>query len=243
MLGPIMAQLMAANRIIAEEVVTSGTLHIATKDGEAMFFHDLLDFTSLDGVDYSGTDAGSTPYRFVFTDAAGKQASAYGGAAGGGEALGADVLSGWELTSGWLPGANAEIIDTDTYRTTAAYSNVYKNAGAFPDVGAICKFSFSLTPSTGSYRVLNLATSLIYCIGDIVGGYKTVSGDTGIKLQNIAAGTITTDIGTMITQQLIDIPATGLHLMSAKNGTTRNMASVESGFNQNTVVLVEIYNA
>ena len=38
-----------------------------------------------------------------------------------------------------------------------------------------------------------------------------------------------------------DILATGLHLMSTKNGTTRNMASVESGFNPNTVVSVRIY--
>ncbi|MFA7202791.1 MAG: hypothetical protein WC188_03670, partial [Candidatus Caldatribacteriota bacterium] len=38
-----------------------------------------------------------------------------------------------------------------------------------------------------------------------------------------------------------DVPATGLHLMSTKNGTTRNMASVETGFDPNTIVGVKIY--
>jgi hypothetical protein len=41
-------------------------------------------------------------------------------------------------------------------------------------------------------------------------------------------------------KKLTDIPATGLHLMSAQDGTTRNMASVETGFDPNTIVHVEI---
>jgi hypothetical protein len=42
---------------------------------------------------------------------------------------------------------------------------------------------------------------------------------------------------------LTEVPATGLHLMSAKNGTTRNMASVTSGFNPNAITLVKIWRA
>jgi hypothetical protein len=44
-------------------------------------------------------------------------------------------------------------------------------------------------------------------------------------------------------KQVTDVPATGLHLLSSKNGSTRNMFSVESGFNPNTVTRVNIYRA
>ncbi len=107
---PIVLALMAANRIISESTITSGDLHIATKAGEAMFFVDGLDFDSLDGVSYKGTDAGSTPYRFVFTDSAGKTAVAYGGALGGGEALGSELVtnSGFDSdTTGWSARSSA----------------------------------------------------------------------------------------------------------------------------------------
>ena len=40
---------------------------------------------------------------------------------------------------------------------------------------------------------------------------------------------------------LTDVPATGLHLMNAKDGTTRNMTSVDSGFDPNKIVKVEIW--
>jgi hypothetical protein len=42
-------------------------------------------------------------------------------------------------------------------------------------------------------------------------------------------------------KKLTDVPATGLHLMSAKDGTTRNMATNETGFDPNDIVKVEIY--
>lgn len=72
--------------MILEQEISLGDAHIATRDGEAMFFHDSIDFSA-----YAGTDAGFTPYYIQFEDNAGLVAAAYAGAAGGGETLGAEV--------------------------------------------------------------------------------------------------------------------------------------------------------
>jgi hypothetical protein len=165
----------AYGKLIATQAPVSGTLHIATVDGGAMFFADGLDFSS-----YAGNDTDTTKYLFVFYDSTGKSAQAYAGAVGGGKTLGAEINTG-TLTLNTL------------YEITATEVNHFGT-------------------------------------GLEVGEFFT------------SAGTETCDANNKV-KAFTDIVATGLHLLSTKNGSTRNMKSVESGFNANAITRVNIYRA
>jgi hypothetical protein len=228
------------NQLLYEGVITSGDLHIATRDGEAMFFHDSIDFSA-----YAGTDGGSTPYRFVFTDSAGKVATAYGGAAGGGEALGAETVvnggfdadTNWSKDTGWTISAGVASCDGSQGSVAAA---IYQPLSVLS--GQLCKAAYDLTRSAG-YAYCRIGASAMgssyssngshidYITYDGAGGNHNIFGNSDF------VGTV----DNFSIKLLTDIPATGLHLMSTKNGTTRNMASVESGFNPNKIVGVKIY--
>jgi hypothetical protein len=160
--------------LIYSTATVSGTLHIATKDGEAMFFHDSIDFSA-----YAGTDSGSTKYKAVFYGGTGI-ALGYIGAVGAGKSLDAEIATG-TLVSGRL------------YEITATESNHFGT-------------------------------------GLIVGSAFT------------SAGTETCDANNKV-KAFLDVAATGLHLMSAKDGTTRNLNRLDAGFGKNTVTSVKIYRA
>lgn len=179
-MNPLVMALMAAARqrqsqgpLVYESVITPADFHIATKDGEAMFFHDSIDFST-----YAGTDAGNTPYKFVLTDGSGNRAEAWGGAVGGGETLGASIATG-TLTSGRL------------YKITATEADHFGT-------------------------------------GLVIGDYFTSDGTESCDANNTV-------------EPLTDVAATGLHLMSSMDGTTRDMSLVESGFDPNNVTSVKIY--
>jgi hypothetical protein len=238
-----------------------GDLHIATKDGEAMFFHDSIDFST-----YAGTDGGSTPYRLVFTDSAGKNAVAYGGAAGGGEALGVELvtngdcedITGWNhygstslsLVADERPGGSGsqsievERIDSGDSFVYQNFSSEYGNsliklsgwlknisstkilffAGAWPSVPSPKAIEVTSTDWTDAVGFFTLCP---YRYLSILANLNNI-GDKA-RFDDISA------------KKLTDVPASGLHLMSAKNGTTRNMTSVETGFNPNAISGVKIY--
>lgn len=244
------------------QAATSGTLYIATKDGEAMFFHDSIDFSA-----YAGTDAGSTPYRFIFTDAAGKKASAYGGDVGGGEALGEEMLGNTTFedttkivtvsctvasVAGGEAGNCIELTRTDgTYQ----YFGIKNPSDMFIQflAGRLYKASFSLKSGTSGNEnaQANIAGENSLCSVTSTGswvshaGYGTkgaaASGFFYLRKASATAGTMLFDTASL--KSLTDIPATGLHLMSAKGGTTRNMLVTESGFNPNTITGVWVFRS
>jgi len=237
-----------ATRIIYEGVITSGDLHIATKDGEAMFFHDSIDFSS-----YAGTDAGDTPYRFVFTDNTGKIAEAWGGAVGGGEALGAECIISWNNTPDYpyetlIVNGNGHDIDSaiNSSEIGLAYSNTFGNIGELFKIVTNVTLNSGTLPrlqtkrDTGSAnQVLHdqLRSDTIYWTWSI----SIVTGRIDNGLVFINDGTLVDFSLLITTKKLTDIPATGLHLMFTKNSTTRNMTKVDTGFNPNTIIKVQIY--
>jgi len=221
-----------------ESVIASGDLHISTRDGEVMFFHDSIDFSS-----YAGTDAGSTPYKFVFTDDAGKQAVAYGGAAGGGEALGSEKIpQPLDFTSGWNTAAGGSIIDSDSFEVIGSDGGVTR--GSVLQLGSILKFSISGSV-TATLRVRNASNNIGRV--DIPSGtfdttfYSTMGSSSEVFYLSMSGAGNSADFTGLSIKLLTDVPVTGLHLMSTKNGTTRNMASVDSGFDPNKIVKVEIW--
>ena len=243
-----------AGRLIYEGVISSGDLHIATKDGEAMFFHDSIDFSA-----YAGTDGGSTPYRLVFTDSAGKNAVAYGGAAGGGEALGSELITNGDMETGdppdgWgaLNGASLSRVADERTGGAGSYSlnvvkdsanlSVYQSSLAGLELGRLYKLSAwcKCITSGAGLRIDSGLVSMVFSgtswaqeaiysnyVLAVPAIYFYVQGES--RFDDVSAKALT------------DIPATGLHLMSAKNGTTRNMTSVETGFDPNLITGVKIY--
>lgn len=211
---------------MTDQVVVSGTLHIATKDGEAMFFHDTIDFSQ-----YAGTDSGHTRYLLTFTDAAGVKAYAYTGDRGGGEALGSELLSPLDFTSGWST-VGATVNNANTFTNTAGDGYVTKDILA--TIGSLYKVSFSSSGTSTQRRIIGSSSIPQYSTGAT--SYKTAQNQRVTFTAAGIGGTATfTDV---IFSGLTDIPTTGLHLLSAANGSTRNMQSVEASFNPNTVVLV-----
>lgn len=216
---------------LEEFVIDLGEIHIAIKNGEAMFFHDSIDFS-----DYAGTDAGSTPYIAEFEDSAGKKATAYLGAVGGGETLGSELSTAF--TSGWLTTANASITDADTFVTTASGYGILKNT--IGSSGSIYKCVISGPSNCVPYMSSVNPRSAFLANGTEYLTYVTsLFGDTNFYLRNTLAGT--SDVTALSLKIMTNVPATGLHLMSTKNGTTRNMASVETGFNPNAIIGVTIW--
>lgn len=221
-----------ASQVPVVQAVVSGTFHIATKDGEAMFLHDTIDFSQ-----YAGWDGGYTPYLLSFTDAAGKVATAYGASKGGGASLGTDVFGGYDLTN-WTAGTSATILNATQFNAAAAGAAVRKEVFT---AGSL----YSITAATDNaasrfYNATGFATEAIGNSNSITNFLFTTYGALptffGIRAGAIAIIAVTAAEAYKYT----DIPATGLHLVSAKNGTTRNLTSKESGFNPNTVVSVSI---
>lgn len=251
------------NQLLYEGVITSGDLHIATRDGEAMFFHDSIDFSA-----YAGTDGGSTPYRFVFTDSAGKVATAYGGAAGGGEALGSELIANGTFDSD-VTGWTAWIYEPTIESVAGGVSNnclhlvnngtnwVHGAAKTSLSIfnGRIYKISCFIKKNTSAVQIR--ITNVTSNIDDVwvssgtltdtswteYNCYATPSISTGgyVILVAINPGGGDAYFDELSVKPITDVPATGLHLMSTKNGTTRNMASVETGFDPNAIVGVQIY--
>jgi len=209
--------------------VTSGTLKIVTLNGKTMFFHNSIDFSQ-----YAGWDGGYTPYLFSFTDAAGKVATAYSGSRGGGEAYNTDALLNWDFTDGWSP-FNSSILDSDSFSVSVGGGNITKST--ILTIGLLYKINYAGVVSTGSSDLRNDAT--ITGVNLNGGAAHWTATSVGVRLRANTLGAIV-DVTTLEALPLTDIPSTGLHLVSAKNGTTRNMTSVESGFNPNTVVSVSI---
>ena len=252
-MNPAIFSALASAGLAYEGVIVSGALHIATKNGEAMFFHDSIDFSA-----YTGTDGGSTPFKFVLTDAAGRVASAYGGAVGGGESLSSELITGW--TNGAAAAydtltvnANGRDLDAVIQTTADTIPRAYTNE--FMELGRIYTVVVSYTLNSGEYPTgiftkrlssEGLSSTIVAPYADSTYFWTArVNPDNGRTDAGLyfyhASNYLTNASAGFSCKSYIDVPATGLHLMSAKNGTTRNMASVESGFNPNTIVGVKIY--
>lgn len=256
-MNPAIFSALASVGLAYDGVIVSGALHIATKDGEAMMFHDSIDWSA-----FAGTDGGYTPFQFVLTDAAGKVASAYGGAVGGGEALGAELITNGDFSAWTSDDPDDWVVsgeDVNNYITEDAgcariISDNSSAIGMTQDVtvvaGGLYKtcFTIAITATGCRYGLQNKPSNVYivplenYTSDGAIEYIRTPSETTArILFYRYLGSASNYTVDDVSIKHYTDIPATGLHLMSAKNGTTRNMASVESGFNPNTVVSVKIY--
>lgn len=210
--------------------VAVANCRLATKDGEAMFFDEVVDFSA-----YAGS-GGATPYYLAFKDSANKYAYAYGYTQGAGEALGANALAGLDFTLPWST-VTATINDANTFTNTAASGYVYKN---ILSIGSIYKSSLAASVTVGTARLTGASTNPVFSANDTNNTYRTAFSP-GCFFNNNAGGIgAVTDITTATMYPLTNVSATGLLLVSASGGATRNMTSVEAGFNPNAITSITV---
>lgn len=215
--------------LILTQAVTK--CRLATKAGEAMFFDEDVDFSAY---------AGGTKL-IAFKDSGNRFAYAYASTVGGGEALGVDVLAGFDFTSGWTP-TRATVLDLNSFVATGSSGQnayVYKsNIGALADrlykntlAAAITAGTLSLQDGLGNLLCNNNTSK-----------YVTSVNVGGLLMNSTTENGATTDVSVMTMFNLTNVPVTGLLLVSAYGGATRGMLSTEAGFLPNSIVQVLIYN-
>ena len=195
---------------------------------------------------HAGMDTGYTPNYIELLDNTGKKATGYIGAVGAGETLGSELIingdmsvpESWDLQSGWAVSGGVGVATNvenkqAIYQTSSSTQN-FLLKGSFDLVTRTSGNFFlsygsggdgSFTPRTvpGSYvEYANSAGYFIY---------------NGITANNTAGGTI----DNISFKRVTDPPATAVHIVSSLNGTTRNWASIESGFDPNNIASWKIY--
>lgn len=212
----------------------SGTLHLATKDGEAMFFHDSINFSSLEG------------RKIVFTDAAAKTATAYGYRAGTGEALDVNVVDAFVYS------------DYDTFTTS---NNDISSAIALTDKTCYFRDSFSgdngalykllisaltinsgVTPQSRVSLQTNLGSPILFPTMSTAASYVTLTSTATWYIGGRTTAKTNYALTDFTFCKLTNVNSTGMLLVSARGGSTRNMTSVDSGFNPNAVTKVTVYD-
>jgi hypothetical protein len=222
-------------------------------------------WSSLDLSPYAGTDVGSTPYWIELIDSAGKKATGYIGAVGGGETLsGVELITNgnMELDSNWTNDGGLSTLNArsseQTHGGTYSRKVVAANNGIKSDV---------FTVSNGELYNVSL---WVYPV-DVDTIYIAVYKGNGIWSLNILGRTLTLGEWNLVTgkhiepvggtaayisigqggdpwgdktlywddvstQRVLDPPSTAVHIVSSRNGTTRDWESIESGFNPNMVM-------
>lgn len=205
---------------------------------------------------YHGTDSGSTPYAILLTDGAGKHASGYIGAAGANAAEGLDIELGagaWSNSPSypyeiWTPGTAPAI--THAVNTTGigiAYK--YMSAG-WCAVNALYKLVSAVTLASGTNPTFAVAlddgmgSRQDFGSGTLAGAYLTAILAHS-RLGVFVLDGVQTDfaLSGYSVKRVIDPSNTGVHIISTYNGSTRNWASIDSGFNPNSISTVVVSSA
>ena len=215
-------------------------------------------WSSLDLSSYAGTDLGSTPYYIEVLDAAGKKATGYIGAVGAGETLGSELVvnSGFDTDlANWILIPAEGTIEWDAGREKftepGASVDMYSSQQITTTQKALYKAQTTIV-STTHRGWLNIGTvqngeTLLSIYTDIatpgtLTGYVHSPG-TSIWITNKFSGPggniCIYDNSTV--KRVTDPPATAIHVVSSLNGTTRNWASIASGFDPNAIASWIIY--
>jgi hypothetical protein len=111
------------------------------------------------------------------------------------------------------------------------------------NTGGLVKIAFDVINSVNRLTFEELAVKWLFNSNSLSPQIRTITnGNAGISIYRSGLGNVTdVTLDNVSVKKLTDVPVTGLHLMSTKNGTTRNMANVETGFNPNAIVGVKIY--
>ncbi len=240
------------------ETVTASELHIATKDGEAMFFHDTLDFSAY-----------ANDFYFEFIDSDDKVATAYAGSAGGGAdgdpsspKLGGELIDNGNMEDGDPPTGWTSVNDTISSAADERTGGEGTKSLEFERKVSADRARYSKTFSEGrlyKYSVwlknlgpANRVQLELEQLGVMVEEVERQTDNTwGLfestinmwfpadTIRLFLSGTGIARVDDLSFQLYEDVPTTGLRLRNLSN--VRNMQSVESGFNPNTVTKIRIW--
>uniref|UniRef100_A0A6M3IH11 Uncharacterized protein n=1 Tax=viral metagenome TaxID=1070528 RepID=A0A6M3IH11_9ZZZZ len=225
-------------RLIKKQALGYDDIHLGLNNGYAMAYDDVLDFSP-----YAGNDAGETPYLFIFCSYYQEFAYGFVGAIGGGETLGAEAITVaddrdfssdtgfWTPSDSWSIGAGIA--------SSAGSGNMESNSGILT-AGAIYKAVGTYTIAAGYlYLVFGGAPNSNRVYAGV--GYTSYStANSGTKIYFAGIG-LTGTVDDISWKPLTDCKVEGVHLLSEKNGLTRNMHWTESGFQVSEIVRVNIY--
>jgi hypothetical protein len=213
-------------------------------------------WSSLDLSAYHGTDVGSTPFYIEVLDGTGLKATGYIGAVGAGETV-IDKVTGDSSTftggvGNWVPEGVGTI-------TAAGGKGILTPNGSYAGMihlsdsvwGRLNKFSLKHRLQSGTAQIIQVRTPPLYAYSFTPTGtetqsptvYKTGDTYTGIRITDAGyGGDGVYEIDDIVFQQVTDPPVTAVHIVSSLNGTIRNWASIESGFDPNTITSWGIYD-
>lgn len=215
------------------------------------FFWSSLDLSAL-----AGTDLGSTPFYIEVLDGAGKKATGHLAAVGAGETLGDELLSNPSFdvdTGGWstseatiasiLGGQSGKCCEVT--RVSGISQGIYQNIGASLVVNGLYKtLSYVKSGTSGNENyTVSLGTDTEPIIGVSSGSwvqsparYDNFISDGYIRIykKSSTAGTMLFDEAS--SKRVTDPPSTAVHIVSTLNGTIRDWASIDSGFDPNGIV-------
>ena len=215
-------------------------------------------FLWVPGVDltrYAGQTGSHTPFYVSVTDSTGKIAEGYIAAAGGGETLGSEILTNPSFdvnTTGWTPtdctlasiaGGQSNNCCEMTF-TGGGSQSAYESVTVV--VGALYKLSGYYKTGTidkaAQLRYYDSVRGYIYTINIITSGvwqqatgYAPASSTTSgrVYLTRVSGAAGTTLFDEISFKRVTDCAATGVHIVSANGGATRNWTSMTAGFNPN----------
>ncbi len=188
---------------------------------------------------FAGVEGSSTPYQVTVGDDGGKFAKGWAGAVGGGEALGGEIVTNgtftadtdWTINSATITIAGGEL----HFLNTVNNRGIKQNAVASHN-GELIKTSLDVANATGlavKHYVFSDWTPVVIGSNGTHVDYILVGSDAvELKLWHWA-GAGTADMDNFSMKQVIDCPATALHIVNAKNGSTQNWTSIDAGFNYN----------
>ncbi len=208
--------------IVAGAAIVATAVHVQTIS-PALVWLDAIDLSP-----YASTATNS--FYLCLYDSSNRTLCAYAGAAGAGEALAADTVAGWNLTSGWA-NVNATINDANTFTTTFSNGHVSKT---YLTAETLYKFGFDSAQTGGTTQLTSSNVNNVYTTDGTSPVYKTAY-DATIKILNNTGG-IVVDVNTFTAEQVTAGPATGLDLRSTgKLGGTQVPVFTTTGFDGNAV--------
>ena len=227
---------------ITELTGLSDKVHLATKDGEAMLFVDDVDLSS-----YAGSDDGNTPNMMIMEDSSGNICASFCGAVGGGEALGAELITSGDFSSGvgWITVYGASVasgVCTLPSNNSAAYRSIVNS------IGQIVKLSIDVNTLSSGDSVRTYLNSQTLGYGNFTStganqNYYTTTTLTNMSVLVAKSGSVGSAIvDNFSAKTLTDVPVTGIHLISEPDGSTRNVAYKDTSFNPKTVVTIRIFS-
>jgi len=192
---------------------------------------------------YAGVEGTNTPFMVHVWDNDGHVAIGYLGNAGAGEGYGADVLAGWDFTSGWTAKMFCSITDANELNCT----NV---GGVLVDVPPLTVGTYYKLVVTGNHDMTSLDfhnwestyDTTYHRIGQGFDTYNFMADDTNFYIATIGSGDA--EITGMTIEPCITPPVTALRIVSAKDSVLRGWKHVDTGLKyKNTTHNIQIMRA